>query len=78
MFATRMIEKNLITNTHLITHKIPCLIVTYAIPRYSLIGSLRKIVNAYVGGFRFHQPVTHNSENNGQPYQKLGVLKKAA
>jgi len=65
----------LITNTHLIAHKIPCLIVTYTIPRYSLIGSLRKIVDAYVRGFRFHQPVTHNSENNDQPFQTWRVKK---
>ncbi len=63
--AVRMIEKHLVADLHLVAHEIARLVIAHAIPGDALPRHGQHIVDAAIGGFGLHQPVTHGNRGCG-------------
>src|SRR5580658_9147730 len=57
--ATGIVEKRQITLFYRVAQHVARLVITYAVPRRGLFGSLAEIIDAEGGGFRFEQPIIH-------------------
>ena len=56
-----MVEEDPVADKHLVTHEIARLIIADSPPGRGFAGRLGQIIDAEDTGFRFHQPVIHDS-----------------